>query len=188
MWEASCSQSTQRLRRPPCTSEQELLAHAHTRALSRRYGLKGGDAILASENHLPLYQELVNEYQVSYIAGGAAQNSVRACQVRSTAAEAAAPHTYTVCASEAFVRTLRALSCVSVVAVARARCHGVHWLRRRRRVRPRAREQGVGRWRRGALPQGPRDADRHLRLPHRQQGAVRLYLSSTKRLLRYMIH
>jgi adenosine kinase len=46
----------------------------------RRYGLKMGDAVLAEDKHLPLYSELVEKYDVKYIAGGATQNSIRVAQ------------------------------------------------------------------------------------------------------------
>jgi len=45
-----------------------------------KYDLKPGNAILADEKHLPLYDELINNYEVQYIAGGAGQNSARAVQ------------------------------------------------------------------------------------------------------------
>ena len=45
-----------------------------------KYGLKAGDAALAEEKHQPLYKELVDEYKVEYIAGGATQNSIRVAQ------------------------------------------------------------------------------------------------------------
>jgi adenosine kinase len=45
-----------------------------------KYGLKPGNAILAEAKHLPLYEELIANYKVEYIAGGAGQNSARACQ------------------------------------------------------------------------------------------------------------
>jgi len=45
-----------------------------------KYGLKPGNSILAEPQHLPLYAELVNNYKVDYIAGGAAQNAIRAAQ------------------------------------------------------------------------------------------------------------
>ncbi|KAL6051595.1 Adenosine kinase [Balamuthia mandrillaris] len=48
--------------------------------LLEKYGLSPSNAILAEEKHLPLYQELVSNYPVEYIAGGAGQNSVRAVQ------------------------------------------------------------------------------------------------------------
>jgi adenosine kinase len=46
-----------------------------------KYNLKANDAILATDEHLPLYQEMVEKYQVEYIAGGATQNSMRVAQV-----------------------------------------------------------------------------------------------------------
>jgi sugar/nucleoside kinase (ribokinase family) len=49
-------------------------------SLSHRYGAQPGTACLAEEKHLPLYDELVRDYDVKYIAGGAGQNSMRACQ------------------------------------------------------------------------------------------------------------
>jgi len=38
------------------------------------------NAILAEDQHLPLYDDLVKNYPVQYIAGGATQNSIRVCQ------------------------------------------------------------------------------------------------------------
>merc|ERR1719389_659225 len=50
-------------------------------ALMEKYGLKAGDAILADEEkHMPLYDELSAMPGVEYIAGGAAQNSIRVAQ------------------------------------------------------------------------------------------------------------
>ncbi|RCI10292.1 hypothetical protein L249_8469 [Ophiocordyceps polyrhachis-furcata BCC 54312] len=48
--------------------------------LLRKYGLKANDAILAEEKHLPLYEDLLNNYDAKLIAGGAAQNSARGAQ------------------------------------------------------------------------------------------------------------
>lgn len=45
-----------------------------------KYGLKLNNAILAEESHLPLYSELIENYQIQYIAGGATQNSIRVAQ------------------------------------------------------------------------------------------------------------
>lgn len=45
-----------------------------------KYDVKMGNAILAEEKHLPMYQELVDNYKVQYIAGGATQNSIRVAQ------------------------------------------------------------------------------------------------------------
>lgn len=45
-----------------------------------KYGVKAGDAILAEEKHTPVYAEIVEKFEVQYIAGGAGQNSVRVAQ------------------------------------------------------------------------------------------------------------
>jgi adenosine kinase len=47
---------------------------------TRRYGLKMNNAILAEAAHLPLYAELVDKHAVTYVAGGATQNTVRVAQ------------------------------------------------------------------------------------------------------------
>ncbi|KAJ2971461.1 hypothetical protein NQ176_g7670 [Zarea fungicola] len=49
-------------------------------ALLEKYGLKANDAILAEEKHLGLYEDLLNNYKATLIAGGAAQNSARGAQ------------------------------------------------------------------------------------------------------------
>lgn len=48
--------------------------------LLAKYGLKPNDAILAEPKHLPLYEELLNNYDAKLIAGGAAQNTARGAQ------------------------------------------------------------------------------------------------------------
>lgn len=48
--------------------------------LLEKYNLKANDAILAEEKHSNLYNELVEKYKVVYIAGGAAQNTLRGAQ------------------------------------------------------------------------------------------------------------
>ncbi|EDR15993.1 uncharacterized protein LACBIDRAFT_192435 [Laccaria bicolor S238N-H82] len=45
--------------------------------LLKKYDLKANDAILAEEKHAPIYDELVKKHQVTYVAGGAAQNAAR---------------------------------------------------------------------------------------------------------------
>ncbi|TFY70392.1 hypothetical protein EVG20_g2622 [Dentipellis fragilis] len=45
--------------------------------LLQKYGLKANDAILAQEKHRPLYEEIVRDYSVTYVAGGGAQNAAR---------------------------------------------------------------------------------------------------------------
>jgi hypothetical protein len=48
--------------------------------LLEKYGLQLNNAILAEEKHYALYPELVAEYPVQYIAGGATQNTIRVAQ------------------------------------------------------------------------------------------------------------
>lgn len=45
-----------------------------------KYQLKPNDAILASEMHMSLYQELIHDYNAEFIAGGSVQNTLRVCQ------------------------------------------------------------------------------------------------------------
>jgi len=45
-----------------------------------KYGLKENDAILADNNHIPMFSELQKNYEVEYIPGGAAQNVLRTFQ------------------------------------------------------------------------------------------------------------
>jgi len=51
-----------------------------------KYDVKLDTAILAEEKHMPLYKELVDNYPVQYIAGGATQNACRVAQWMLTAA------------------------------------------------------------------------------------------------------
>lgn len=46
-----------------------------------KYGLNNNDAILAEEKHMPLYEEILNNDQIEFTAGGSAQNSLRIVQV-----------------------------------------------------------------------------------------------------------
>lgn len=62
---------------PPLTP---LLDDYPTCLTRNRYGVTLNNAILAEEKHLPLYKELVSDYDVEYIAGGATQNSIRVAQ------------------------------------------------------------------------------------------------------------
>lgn len=45
-----------------------------------KYEVKVDSAILAEDKHLPIYQELVDKFNPSFIAGGATQNSIRVAQ------------------------------------------------------------------------------------------------------------
>jgi adenosine kinase len=49
-------------------------------AMLEKYGLKSNDAILAEEKHMPIYKDIVDNYKVTYVAGGAAQNAARCAQ------------------------------------------------------------------------------------------------------------
>jgi adenosine kinase len=49
-------------------------------AMLEKYGLKGGDAVLAEEKHQPLFAEMMKQPNVQYIAGGATQNTIRVAQ------------------------------------------------------------------------------------------------------------
>eukprot|EP00298_Acanthocystis_sp_HF-20_P004593 c14924_g1_i1.p1 GENE.c14924_g1_i1~~c14924_g1_i1.p1 ORF type:complete len:354 (+),score=149.65 c14924_g1_i1:23-1063(+) len=49
-------------------------------SLLQKYDVKPNNAILAEDKHMPLYQELVDEHSVEYIAGGATQNGIRVAQ------------------------------------------------------------------------------------------------------------
>ena len=43
--------------------------------------MKANDAILAEEKHMPIYDDIVANAKVAYVAGGAAQNAARAAAV-----------------------------------------------------------------------------------------------------------
>ena len=47
----------------------------------RKYGLEANNAILAGKEHVPMYEEMADAFEVEYIAGGATQNSIRVAQV-----------------------------------------------------------------------------------------------------------
>lgn len=49
-------------------------------AMLEKYGLKANDAVLANEQQQGIYKEIVEKYQVTYVAGGAAQNAARCAQ------------------------------------------------------------------------------------------------------------
>ncbi|KAG5643551.1 hypothetical protein DXG03_000692 [Asterophora parasitica] len=46
-------------------------------ALLEKYSLNANDAILAEAKHAPIYDEVVREHKVTYVAGGASQNAAR---------------------------------------------------------------------------------------------------------------
>ena len=45
-----------------------------------KYKLEKNNAILASKEHQPIYKELVDNYDVNYLVGGATQNTLRTVQ------------------------------------------------------------------------------------------------------------
>ncbi|CAH2043144.1 unnamed protein product, partial [Iphiclides podalirius] len=48
--------------------------------LLRKYDLKPDNAIMAEPKHMPLYKELMENYNAEFIAGGSVQNSLRVAQ------------------------------------------------------------------------------------------------------------
>lgn len=46
----------------------------------KKYDLKPNDAILAEEKHMPMYDEMIENYDVEFTAGGSTQNSIRVAQ------------------------------------------------------------------------------------------------------------
>ncbi|XP_073993108.1 adenosine kinase 2 isoform X2 [Rhodnius prolixus] len=46
----------------------------------QKYDLRPNDAILAEAKHMPLYKEIIENYNVEYIAGGSTQNALRVAQ------------------------------------------------------------------------------------------------------------
>lgn len=46
----------------------------------QKYDVSLNNAILAEEKHLPIYKDLIENFKVDYIAGGATQNSIRVAQ------------------------------------------------------------------------------------------------------------
>ena len=43
--------------------------------------MQPNNAILAEAQHMPIYEEIVNNFQVEYTAGGSTQNVLRVAQV-----------------------------------------------------------------------------------------------------------
>ena len=58
----------------------DIMAHVDDSFLEK-YKLKPNDAILAEDHHIPMYQDLINNFTVEYVAGGATQNVLRVVQV-----------------------------------------------------------------------------------------------------------
>jgi hypothetical protein len=57
-----------------------MLMDSSDAALLEKYGLKGNDAILAEEQHMGIYEDLLSR-DAKLIPGGAAQNTARGAQV-----------------------------------------------------------------------------------------------------------
>jgi len=57
----------------------DIVVHVGGEYLAQ-YDLKPANSILAESKHLPIYEEISKHADVEYIAGGAAQNTMRACQ------------------------------------------------------------------------------------------------------------
>ncbi|KAG8950367.1 adenosine kinase [Tulasnella sp. 424] len=61
-----------------CMGNPLLDMQVRNEALLQKYNLKANDAILASKEHMPIYDEIVKDHHPTYVAGGAAQNAARA--------------------------------------------------------------------------------------------------------------
>lgn len=57
----------------------EIEAHVQLDLL-RHFGIQLDNALLAEDRHLPIYEALMTEYEPKFVAGGAAQNTVRVAQ------------------------------------------------------------------------------------------------------------
>jgi adenosine kinase len=68
--------------RYPFINESTNVILNSDKSILDKYKLKENDAILAEEKHLPIYEDLISNYAVKYLAGGAAQNTARGAQVR----------------------------------------------------------------------------------------------------------
>lgn len=51
-----------------------------TKKFLEKYGLDANNSILAEEKHIPMFQEMVDNFNVEYIPGGATQNTIRMAQ------------------------------------------------------------------------------------------------------------
>ncbi|KAG8943341.1 adenosine kinase, partial [Tulasnella sp. 408] len=61
-----------------CMGNPLLDMQVKSEKLLQKYNLKANDAILASKEHMPIYDEIVKDHNPTYVAGGAAQNAARA--------------------------------------------------------------------------------------------------------------
>jgi len=46
----------------------------------KKYDLQSNNAILAEDKHIPIYKELVDMYEVEYVAGGSTQSTIKVAQ------------------------------------------------------------------------------------------------------------
>ncbi|KAJ1961255.1 adenosine kinase [Dipsacomyces acuminosporus] len=63
-----------------CNPLLDISAVANDELLSK-YNLKANNAILASPEHVPLFQELIESYDAKFLPGGAGQNTLRGAQL-----------------------------------------------------------------------------------------------------------
>jgi len=61
-----------------CMGNPLLDIQVNSEEILKKYKLKPNDAILAEPEQHPIYEEIVKDYQVAYVAGGASQNAARA--------------------------------------------------------------------------------------------------------------
>lgn len=58
----------------------DLIGNVNTDVLDK-YNLTANNGYLAEKKHMPLFKELIEEYNAKYVVGGSAQNSLRVAQV-----------------------------------------------------------------------------------------------------------
>lgn len=59
----------------------DIITTSNGDELLSKYDLQPNNAILAEEKHKPLYDDLIKNCEIEYIAGGASQNTARIFQV-----------------------------------------------------------------------------------------------------------
>ncbi|GMS91289.1 hypothetical protein PENTCL1PPCAC_13464 [Pristionchus entomophagus] len=62
-----------------CNPLLDLQAHVEKKFLDK-WGLKENDAIMCDDERIDMFDELINNYKVNYIPGGATLNALRVCQ------------------------------------------------------------------------------------------------------------
>ncbi|VDN59342.1 unnamed protein product [Dracunculus medinensis] len=58
----------------------DIQTHIDNQEFFKKWNLKENDSIVADESLIPMFDELMNEFDVTYIPGGATLNSLRVCQ------------------------------------------------------------------------------------------------------------